>query len=107
MSTPSLTTFDQLTIQQSFAAACGMTALHLVLEAFTPEQQLKLKEGIVAQWRASWQETFQRRMAQLMEAMSKTTNNQRLDQPEDYQQAFNAAMAEAEQVARISLRLDT
>lgn len=106
MSSPVLTEFDQLTIQQSFAAACGLTALHFVLEAYPDEKRRQIKEDIVKQWRGSWKESFQSYMDRYMAVMRSTTNSHQLDQPEDFQQAFNAALAEAERVGRISLRLD-
>lgn len=101
-----LSDIDHLAIRHSFGAACGITALHLVLERFSPEAARDIKEGVLANWRGMWHETFQRQVAEYTQTLGKITNSHHLEQPEDYQQAFNAALAQAEKSARVTLRME-
>ena len=106
MSSPVLAEFDQVTIQNSLGVAAGITALHLVLEQLSPEARRMVKETILTQWKGAWNEAFQSWMNRYIATLNQTTNSDKLDQPEDFQQAFSATMAEAEKSARISLRLN-
>lgn len=101
-----LSDIDHLAIRHSFGAACGITALHLVLERFSPETQLSIKRGVIDNWKGMWRETFQRQVAEYTNTLNQVSNSHHLDQPEDYQQAFNVALAEAEKSARVTLRME-
>ncbi len=103
---PTLSESDKLVIRQSFAAACGITALHLVLENMEPAEQQHIKEGIIAQWRGAWTESFQGRMNEYNLTLGKVSNAHKLVAPEDFQIAFNQALNETEKMGRVSLRME-
>ncbi len=101
-----LSEIDHLAIRQSFGAACGVSALHLMLADRSEEERFSIKNQVISTWRAAWQEAFQQEMKSYMSALSTLSNAHKLDQPEDYQQAFNDALADAEKSARIALRME-
>lgn len=103
---PTLSEFDKLAIQQSFTAACGVTALHLVLESMEEDDRKAIKETILRQWRGAWTEAFRGQMNQYTALLGKFSNSSKLAAPEDMQVAFNQALNEAEKMGRISLGME-
>jgi hypothetical protein len=103
---PTLSYIDDLAIRQSLGICCGVTALHLILEKMSPTESAAIKESIIETWRGMWRETFQRQMAEYTMTLNKVTNSHKLDQPEDFQEAFNKALADAEKNARVTLRME-
>lgn len=95
-----------MTITQSFAAGCGITALLLVLEGKDVKTQRAVKEQVINIWKRQWVDIFQRDLARRNEILCKVEGGDVLQQPEELQVAFNAYMAMAEKSARVSLRLE-
>ena len=89
----------------SFGAACGLTALHLVLEKMDKVEQDHIKENLVSVWKKTWQSSFQETMKTYVGDLGKVRNVGKLPQPEEYQLLFNQALAAAERSARVSLQM--
>ena len=103
---PTLSESDDLIIRQSFAAACGITALHLVLENMEDVERRHIKDNIIAQWKGAWTEAFQGQMNEYTSILNKVTNAHKLSAPEDFQVAFNNSLNEAEKMGRVSLGME-
>lgn len=103
---PILSESDNFIIRQSFAAACGITALHLVLENMEHAERQHIKDSIITRWRGAWQDAFQGQMNEYTSMLNKVTNAHKLSAPEDFQVAFNNSLNEAEKMGRVSLGME-